>query len=330
MKKTVLVIGGAGYIGSHTALALEKQGYSVLVLDNLSTGHKEFLQFGQHIIGDLGDKDVLRSIFTKHTIDGIMHFAAFAYVGESVQHPIKYYQNNVFNTFTLLECARDFGVNNIIFSSTCATYGEPNTLPIAENHTQCPINPYGRTKLAVEWMLQDFAHAYGMTYTALRYFNAAGALPSKEGIAIGEWHEPETHLIPLVLQAALYPERNITILGTDYPTKDGSCIRDYIHVCDLADAHILALQRLWAGEKSTVFNLGNGHGYSVREVIETARTVTEQPIHVVESARREGDPPALVGDAQRAIHELGWHARFADLATILKTAWDWEVRRSRV
>ena len=240
--------------------------------------------------------------------------------------PGKYYRNNVSNTLNLLEAVRDHGVKNIIFSSTCATYGIPERSPIAETHPQRPINPYGRTKLAVEWMLQDFAKAYGMRYTALRYFNAAGAAPAELQAGIGERHDPETHLIPLVLRAALDPEKEIRVFGTDYATPDGTCIRDYIHVCDLADAHILAMERLMAGEKSTAFNLGNSQGYSVKEVIECAEKVTGRPIRVEEAPRRPGDPDALVGDAEKAVKELGWKPRFADLEGIVGTAWEWEKR----
>ena len=329
MKKTVLVVGGAGYIGSHVAMALERKGCDVLVLDNLSTGHKEFLRFGRHVIGDIGDRALLEDLFTRHTIHGVMHFAAFISVGESVTDPAMYYRNNVVNTLTLLECARDFGAGNIIFSSTCATYGDPQTLPLREDHPQAPVNPYGRTKLAVEWMLRDFSRAYGLKYTALRYFNAAGAAPLSRGIPIGEWHEPETHLIPLVLRAALDQTRHIDIFGVDYPTRDGTCIRDYVHVCDLAEAHILALERLWAGEASAGFNLGNGQGYSVREVVDAARAVTGLPIAVREAGRREGDSPNLVGDSGKAMRELGWKPGFAELPVILQTAWDWEQYHAR-
>ncbi len=327
MPKTILILGGAGYIGSHTAFFLAQSGYNVIVLDDLSTGHAEFLLFGQHIIGDLGDVSLLSSLFEENTIDGIMHFAAFAYVGESVSEPLKYYENNVAKTFTLLQTAKEYDVKNIIFSSTCATYGEPKELPLSESALQSPINPYGRSKLTVEWMLEDFSKAYGMSYTALRYFNAAGALPASPDIALGEWHEPETHLIPLVLQAAQDNNKCVHVFGTDYPTPDGTCIRDYIHVCDLAKAHILALQRLWAGEPSTVFNLGNGKGYSVREIISMAQKVTGSPITTVESSRRAGDPPALVADAHKACSELGWVPQYADLETILLTAWQWEEKR---
>jgi UDP-glucose 4-epimerase len=327
MKKTILVVGGAGYIGSHTAMSLHNAGYDVLVYDNLSTGHAEFLRFGRHVTGDLADRTALDTLFASNSIAGVMHFAAFAYVGESVSDPAKYYRNNVANTLNPLECMREHEVRHCIFSSTCATYGVPEKLPLVESHPQAPINPYGRTKLQVEWMLQDFAHAYGLVYSSLRYFNAAGAAPAEWKAGIGEWHEPETHLIPLVLQAALDvkgEKKEIRIFGTDYETQDGTCIRDYIHVCDLANAHILALERLLAGEGSCVFNLGNGRGYSVREVIDCAREVTGREIAVQEAPRRPGDPAILVGDAGKALHELGWRPKFAELENIVRTAWAWE------
>ena len=335
MKTTILVAGGAGYIGSHAAMALEMAGYDTLVFDNLSTGHAEFLRFGRHVIGDLADREALAAVFSSNNIAAVMHFAAFINVGESVADPAKYYRNNMANTLNLLETARDHGTRAIIFSSTCATYGMPEHLPLREDHPQLPINPYGRAKLAVEWMLRDFAEAYGLACSPLRYFNAAGAAPKEHNAGIGEWHAPETHLIPLVLQTALDEEKDgqgekktVHVFGTDYNTRDGTCIRDYIHVCDLADAHILALQRLLAGEKSEAFNLGNGRGYSVREVIDCARAVTGRPIAVREAPRRPGDPDALVGDAAKAMHELGWRPRFADLASIMHTAWEWEQHRS--
>ena len=328
MRKTILVVGGAGYIGSHAALALNEANYDVLVFDNLSTGHAEFLRFGRHMLGDLADRAALDALFRAHSIAGVMHFAAFTHVGESVSDPAKYYRNNVAHTLNLLECMCRHDVRHCIFSSSCATYGLPKKLPLAENHPQAPINPYGRTKLGVEWMLRDFAHAYGLRYSSLRYFNAAGAAPAEWKAGIGEWHEPETHLIPLVLQAALDEKKAISIFGTDYETKDGTCIRDYIHVCDLADAHILALERLFSGEASCVFNLGNGRGYSVREVIDCARAVTGREIAVQEAPRRPGDSPSLVGDAGKALHELGWKPRFSELDAIVRTAWAWEQGRA--
>ena len=328
MGRTILVVGGAGYIGSHTAMALNNANYDVLVFDNLSTGHTEFLRFGRHVIGDLADRAALDALFASNAIAGVMHFAAFAYVGESVTDPAKYYRNNVANTLNLLECMRDHEVRHCIFSSSCATYGVPEKLPLVESHPQTPINPYGRTKLQVEWMLEDFAHAYGLHFSSLRYFNAAGAAPAEWKAGIGEWHEPETHLIPLVLQAALDEKRQIRIFGADYETRDGTCIRDYIHVCDLADAHILALERLFAGEGSSVFNLGNGRGYSVREVVDCACDVTGRKIVVQEAPRRPGDPPILVGDAGKALYELGWQPKFAELDVIVRTAWAWEQCRA--
>lgn len=324
MRNQILIVGGGGYIGSHAAMALDAAGYDVLVFDNLSTGHKEFLRFGCHVLGDLADKAALDLVFRANNISAVMHFAAFAYVGESVTDPAKYYRNNVVNTLNLLEAARDYGIRDFIFSSTCATYGVPQQLPLCEGHPQSPINPYGRTKLAVEWMLQDFAEAYGMRYCALRYFNAAGAAPIALQAGIGEWHEPETHLIPLVLQAALDERKQVKVFGTDYNTPDGTCIRDYIHVCDLADAHILAMQRLMSGEKSVAFNLGNGRGYSVKEVIDCAKEVTGMPIRVREAPRRPGDPALLVADSRKAMRELGWKPKFAELEKIVETAWEWE------
>ncbi|MCL1939362.1 MAG: UDP-glucose 4-epimerase GalE [Desulfovibrionaceae bacterium] len=328
MLKQVAVIGGAGYIGSHAAMTLHAAGYDVVVFDNLSTGHAEFLRFGRHVRGDLGDPAALDAFFAANDIRTVMHFAACAYVGESVSDPAKYYRNNVANTLNLLDCCRKYQVANVIFSSTCSTYGVPTALPITEDHPQQPINPYGRTKLAIEWALQDFSAAYGLRVCSLRYFNAAGAAPASLRAGIGEKHDPETHLIPLVLKAAGNPphdlERGIRVFGTDYDTKDGTCIRDYIHVCDLADAHILAMQYLEAGGGRAAFNLGNGQGYSVREVIDSARRVTGLPIKAVTAARRPGDPGILIGDAARAVSELGWKPKFAGLDDIVQSAWDWE------
>ncbi len=326
--QTILIIGGAGYIGSHTAMALQKAGYDVLVMDDLSTGHPEFLRFGRHVSGDIGDRALLDKVFAENDVAAVMHFASFINVGDSVRTPLPYYHNNFCNTLTLLQAMLEHKVNRFIFSSTCAIYGEPEWLPLTEDHPQNPINPYGRTKLAVEWLLEDLARAHDFTYAALRYFNAAGAAPAELNAAIGEWHDPETHLIPLVLQAALDPAKSIKVFGDDYPTPDGTCVRDYIHVCDLADAHALALERLLCGKPSIACNLGNGNGYSVKELIECARKVTGRPIKMEIAPRRPGDPPQLVGDAAKAKNELGWKPKFADLETIIKTAWDWEQKRN--
>jgi UDP-glucose 4-epimerase len=305
-------------------MALDAAGYDVLVFDNLSTGHADFLRFGRFENGDLADRAALDRVLESGDIRAIMHFAAFINVGESVSNPGKYYRNNLASTLNLLEAARDHGVGNIIFSSTCATYGTPQSLPLREDHPQHPINPYGRAKLAVEWMLRDFSSAYGLRCCIMRYFNAAGAAPASLGARIGERHDPETHLIPLVLRAAMHPGGKVGIFGTDYPTEDGTCIRDYIHVCDLAEAHVLAMERMLAGEPGTALNLGNGLGYSVREVVECVQEVTGLPVRVEYNPRRPGDAGILVGDASRAASELGWRPKFADLKTIVGSAYDWE------
>ena len=301
--KYILIVGGAGYIGSHINKELNKRGYKTIVFDNLIYGHKEFIRWGEFIPGDLKDTTQLELVFSKYNILAVMHFAAYAYVGESVTDPDKYYVNNVMNTLNLLNAMKKYNVSNFIFSSSCATYGMPETIPIPENHPQNPINPYGQTKLMVESILNDYSHAYNMKYASLRYFNAAGADPDTE---IGEWHDPETHLIPLVLDAAIGRREHISIFGTDYDTPDGTCVRDYIHVTDLADAHILALENLIEGGESQLFNLGNGNGYSVLEVIESARKVTGIDIKTVNADRREGDPPKLIGSAEKAKKILGW------------------------
>ncbi|MGC1310233.1 MAG: UDP-glucose 4-epimerase GalE [Phormidesmis sp.] len=325
--ETVLVTGGAGYIGSHTVLALKQKGYNVIVFDNLVYGHRELVEQVldvELIVGDIGDYALLCDVFEKYNISAVIHFAAFAYVGESYSNPGKYYQNNVVGTLTLLEAMRDSNIDKIVFSSTCATYGVPEKTPISESQLQQPINPYGMTKLTVERMLKDFDAAHGLKSVAFRYFNAAGADPAGQ---LGEDHSPETHLIPLVLLTALGQRASISIFGTDYPTPDGTCIRDYIHVSDLADAHILGLEYLLAGSESDVFNLGNGNGFSVKEVIDTARSVTGREILVVESERRQGDPPALVGASEKARRLLGWDPQYADLEKILTHAWQWHQRR---
>ena len=325
--QTILVTGGAGYIGSHAVWALQKAGYNVLILDNLVYGHKDLVDSvlkTKLIVGSTLDKGLLKSIFQDYDIAAVMHFSAYAYVGESVTNPSKYYENNVMGTLSLLDAMVEADVKSFVFSSTCATYGVPQELPIPENHPQNPINPYGATKLMVERILTDYDKAYGLKSVCFRYFNAAGAHP--EGL-LGEDHNPETHLIPLVLQTALGQREAIYIYGTDYPTDDGTCIRDYIHVSDLADAHILGLEYLLKGGESEKFNLGNGSGFSVREVIDAAKRVTGKPIPVIEAERRPGDPPALVGGSERANSVLGWDPRYSDIDTILAHAWQWHQKR---
>jgi len=326
-KPIVLVTGGAGYIGSHAVLALQKAGYEVVVFDNLVYGHRDIVESAlkvELIEGDTNDRELLDRVFASRPFSAVMHFAAYAYVGESVSQPDKYYRNNVTGTLTLLEAMVAAGIKKFVFSSTCATYGVPKTVPIPEDHPQDPINPYGATKLMVERILSDFDQAYNFKSVAFRYFNAAGADP--EG-RLGEDHQPETHLIPLVLMAALGKRDSISILGTDYPTPDGTCIRDYIHVTDLAEAHVLGLDYLLKGGDSQRFNLGNGSGFSVREVIEMARKVTGRSIAAIECDRRPGDPPALVGSAEKARSILGWNPQYADLEKILTHAWAWHQKR---
>lgn len=316
----ILVTGGAGYIGSHVNKQLHEQGYETVVLDNLSYGHDNFVKWGTLERVDLSDIDEIKQIFKKYPLEAVMHFAAFTYVGESVEDPQKYYLNNLKNTLNLLAVMLEFEVKKMVFSSSCATYGNPVEIPITEDHPQNPINPYGRGKLMVEEVLKDYSAAYNLRYTSLRYFNAAGADPDGE---LGENHQPETHLIPLILDAAQGRREDVKIFGTDYSTPDGTCIRDYIHVTDLADAHLKALDYLENGGKSEVFNLGNGNGFSVREVIETARRITKKNIKAVEVDRRAGDPPVLVGSSTKAREILNWKPRFDDLDEIVRTAWQW-------
>jgi UDP-glucose-4-epimerase GalE len=315
----ILVTGGAGYIGSHAVKLFLARGHDVWVYDNLSAGHRAAVPAERLIVADLAEVERLDHVFVAQRIDAVVHFAAFALVGESVQHPARYYQNNLVNTLHLLDALRRHAVRRIVFSSTCATYGIPQVVPITEDEKQSPINPYGNTKLAVERALADFAAAYGWGYAALRYFNAAGAAPDG---SIGEDHDPETHLIPLVLQAILGQRPAITVFGTDYPTPDGTCIRDYIHVDDLAEAHLRALETLAPG-KALRCNLGTGRGYSVRDVIRTAEEVTGQRVPVKEGPRRAGDPPVLVAAADRVRQELGWQPRYTELRPIIETAWHW-------
>ncbi len=326
-KPTVLVTGGAGYIGSHAVLALQKAGYGVIVLDNLVYGHQEIAEDVlkvKLIVGDTSDRALLDDLFANHDIAAVMHFAAYAYVGESVQTPDKYYRNNVLGTLTLLEAMLAAGIKHFVFSSTCATYGVPENVPITEDESQKPINPYGKTKLMVEDILEDFDTAYDFRSVRFRYFNAAGADPSGN---LGEDHTPETHLIPLVLLTALGKRDSISIFGTDYPTPDGTCVRDYIHVSDLADAHVLGLEYLLKGGETAAFNLGNGSGFSVKEIIEASRAVTGKEIKAIECDRRPGDPPMLVGSAAKAKEVLGWNPRFADVKAIIAHAWQWHQKR---
>ena len=325
-KQTILVTGGSGYIGSHTVKALQQVGYEVLILDNLVYGHQDIAEIlgAELIVGDTNDRDLLDQLFSDRPISAVMHFAAYAYVGESVTQPDKYYRNNVVGTLTLLEAMVAANIKTFVFSSTCATYGVPQQTPITEDHPQAPINPYGATKLMVERILQDFDVAYGLKSVIFRYFNAAGADPN--GV-IGEDHNPETHLIPLILLTALGKRDAITVYGSDYPTPDGTCLRDYIHVTDLAEAHVLGLQYLLNSKKSEIFNLGNGNGFSVKKVIDTAKQVTGKPIKVLFGDRRAGDPPALVGSSEKAKKILNWQPKYADLNLILQHAWQWHQKR---
>ena len=321
--KNILVTGGAGYIGSHTCKALAQAGYTPISYDNLVYGHKWAVKWEPLEIGDIADQSRLEDVFELYSPDAVIHFAAFAYVGESVLDPGKYYRNNVAGTLTLLETMLHKGVDRLVFSSTCATYGLPQNIPIREDHPRKPINPYGASKLMVEQMLADFGKAHGLRSMALRYFNAAGADPDGE---IGEDHDPETHLIPLVLDAAAGRCPHITVFGDDYDTPDGTCIRDYIHVTDLAQAHVLALKALENKAGSRAYNLGNGQGFSVGKVIQVAEKVTGLSIPVKRGNRRPGDPGVLIGDASKISDELGWHPQHAALDKIIATAWDWHLK----
>ncbi len=316
----VLVCGGAGYIGSHINKQLHKEGYETVVLDNLVYGHREAVKWGTFEQGDLKNTEDIERVFEKYPIEAVFHFAAFAYVGESVAEPEKYYYNNVANTLNLLKVMKKYGCKKIIFSSTCATYGEPESIPITEDLPQNPINPYGMSKLMVEKILKDYNNAYGIQFAVLRYFNAAGADPEGE---LGESHQPETHLIPLVLDAASGKRPDIKVFGTDYDTPDGSCVRDYIHVYDLATAHLLALHYLEKGGNSDFFNLGNEKGTSVLEVVEAVRKVTGKEFRAVLTDRRQGDPAKLVGSSRKAKSILGWVPVYEDIDEIVRHAWNW-------
>lgn len=321
---TVLVTGGAGYIGSHTAKVLSKAGYQPVVLDNMSFGHPWAVKWGPLEETDLCVAENLPKLLKKHKVEAVIHFAASAFVGESMTNPKKYFRNNSVNTLNLLDAMVEAGVKHIVFSSTCATYGDPVKIPIDESHPQKPVNPYGESKLFVEKMLHWYGQAYGIRWSALRYFNASGADPEGE---IGEDHNPETHLIPLILDAALGKRSHIDIFGTDYPTPDGTAIRDYIHVMDLADAHIRALKHLQSGGENLALNLGTGKGNSVREVIGSVERISGKKVPVKESPRRAGDPPQLVADARKAANLLGWRPQYANIDTIVEHAWRWHTRK---
>lgn len=326
-KPTILVTGGAGYIGSHAALALKQAGYSVVVLDNLAYGHREIIEDivkVELVVGDTSDRDLLDKLFATHDIAAVMHFAAYIAVGESVKEPGMYYKNNVASTLNLLEAMLAAGINKFVFSSTCAVYGMPKEIPMTEAHPHDPLSPYAASKDMVERILADFDTAFDLKSVAFRYFNASGADASGN---LGEDHDPETHLIPLALLTALGKREKLYIFGTDYDTPDGTAVRDYIHVNDLASAHVLGLEYLLKGGDSEIFNLGNGNGFSVREVIETAREVTGLPIPAEESDRRAGDAPILVGSAAKAREMLGWNPQYADLKQIISDAWQWHQKR---
>ena len=316
----ILVTGGLGYVGSHSVKQLVDRGEQVICLDNLVYGHREAAGGSEVVIGDIGDQALLREIFSKNKIDAVMHFAAFADVGESVADPQKYYINNISKSVAMLQVMLEFDVKMMIFSSSAATFGEPEVVPIPEDHPKNPTNPYGRSKLMLEEILREYEHAYGLRSISLRYFNASGADPS--GL-IGEDHKPEHHLIPLIIQVALGRREKISIFGTDWPTPDGTCVRDYVHVSDLAQAHLLGLDALRDGKETTAYNMGNGSGYSVMEVVKMIEKVTGKAIEAVPADRRPGDPAVLVASSNKIIEELGWKPNYPDLEMIVKTAWDW-------
>ena len=322
----ILVTGGAGYVGSHTTKVLAHSGFQPVVLDNLETGHRWAARWGPLVVGDLADRGLLQAVLREYRVEAVAHFAAYTYMPESVANPRKYFRNNAANTLNLLEAMLDNGVRHIVFSSSCASYGLPESVPIREDHPQRPVNPYGESKLFVERVLDWYGQAYGLSWMSLRYFNAAAADPEGE---IGEQHEPETHLIPLVIQAALGKRPFVEIYGTDYPTPDGTAVRDYIHVTDLAEAHVLALRYLANGGSSLALNLGTGKGHSVREVVQAVERVSERRVPVRETGRRAGDPPALVADASRASQVLGWRPRYPELDSIVEAAWRWHASRTQ-
>mgnify|MGYP006284971705 CR=1 FL=1 len=323
-KSVVLITGGAGYIGSHSNKLFSNEGYETVVFDNLSNGHRELAAYGTFFSGDLTSPEDIQRCLRTYSVESVIHFAGFAYVGESVEKPALYYRNNIVSTLNLLDCMRECGVHNIVFSSTCSTYGIPQEVPITEDHPQHPINPYGRSKLTVEHILKDYEQAYGIQHVILRYFNVAGADPDGE---MGEWHVPETHLIPLVIEAAKGTRPGIDIYGTDYDTPDGTCIRDYIHVADLSNAHVRAMEYMLDSGKSDCFNLGNGNGFSVREVVGAVEDVTGVRVRTRDVQRRPGDPPVLISSAEKAEQTLDWRKKYPDLETIIEHAWVWHRNR---
>lgn len=327
MKKTmkILVVGGAGYIGSHMVHLLNATGYESIVLDDFSAGHRDAVKNAIVVEGSIKDRALLDSLFAQYDFEAVMHFASSIQVGESVRQPDLYYENNFSNTLILLNAMIKAGIKRFIFSSTAAVYGDPIYTPIDEDHQKAPVNPYGRTKWMVEQALSDYDDAYGLKSLTLRYFNAAGGIPHE---GLGERHEPETHLIPLVLQAASGRRQSISVFGSDYPTQDGTCVRDYIHVEDLCDAHLLALEKILSGADSEQYNLGNGEGFSVKEVIDCAKLVTARDIKIDYSPRRSGDPAILVADSTKAKNALGWKPQRTEISQIIKDAWEWEIKHS--
>tara|TARA_B100000963_G_scaffold108922_1_gene94765 strand:+ start:761 stop:1741 length:981 start_codon:yes stop_codon:yes gene_type:complete len=321
----ILVVGGAGYIGSHMIKRFQDTDYQIEILDNLSTGFEVNTQNYKLHVCDLSNKDQVHQILKENNYESIMHFASFINVGESYINPKKYYDNNVTNTLNLLDCMVDLKISNFIFSSTAAVYGEPSSTPIKENQKIAPVNPYGNTKAIVEKILKDYEEAYGLKYISLRYFNACGA--HIDG-TIGERHDPETHLIPLILQSASGRRKDFKVYGDDYDTKDGTCVRDYIHVMDLAEAHLLSLQELIKNQKSDIYNIGNNQGFSVKEIISMAEKITQIKIPYEITSRRKGDPSELIADNEKISENLNWSANYSDLKTILETAWEWEKRLS--
>lgn len=322
----ILIAGGAGYIGSHVCKMLAQKGYEVIVFDNLSYGYKNFIKWGEFVLGDIGDKDLLSLLFKKYKIDAVMHFCAFIEVGESVKNPEKYYKNNLFNTIILLEAMKEASINKFIFSSSAAVYGMPVKIPIEEDDPKLPINPYGRTKYMVENILQDYSNSYDFKSVSFRYFNASGASFDRD---IGEAHNPESHLIPLILDAAIGNRECIKVFGIDYETKDGTAIRDYIHVMDLATAHIAGLEYLLNGGETNYFNLGSGEGFSVKEIIENVKKITKKDFKIVETERRPGDPPVLIASSNKAEKILGWRREYS-LEDIIKSAWNWHLEKNKV